>query len=411
MPEVTTPMSDTAQDHPAAPGAARPLSQRIGSAAAWVCCVVVIVCGAVFFAPKLPIRPVQDVLGLGGLLLSTMTVWFAVAFFLVAMIAVIAWQGRSWWRLTAAVVAAIMALLAVLVPWLAAERTAAASGDSVSWLSLSDDGPHPSPTRTTTFATIDGQALGLDVYRPVQASAAPAIVYVHGGGFSQGDRADSRRWFGWLATQGVTVFSIDYRLAPPARWQQATGDVKCALGWVRSHAEEYGVAPENVSVAGDSAGANLALMAAYTVGDPQFSPSCPVPEAPVRSVISLYAPTDLPAALDDTKMPDAARHLLNDYIGGGVDRYRDRYVAASPVAHVSPGLPATLLVQGGSDHLVPPGQSDSLTVELTNAADPVQTLDLPWVDHGFISDWGSWGSQLLRPQLTRFIRQHLLSES
>ena len=65
-------------------------------------------------------------------------------------------------------------------------------------------------------------------------------------------------------------------------------------------------------------------MAAYTVGDRQFPPSCPVPEAPVRSVISLYAPTDLPAALYDTKMPDAARHLLNDYIGGGVHRYRDR---------------------------------------------------------------------------------------
>jgi acetyl esterase/lipase len=243
------------------------------------------------------------------------------------------------------------------------------------------------------------------------APGAPAIVYVHGGGFSRGDRGESQRWFTWLATQGVTVFSIDYRLAPPARWQQATGDVKCALGWVRGHAGEYGVAPGNVSVAGDSAGANLALMAAYTVGDPRFPPSCPAPEAPVRSVIALYAPTDLPAALDDTKMPDASRHILDDYIGGGVDRYRDRYLAASPVTHVTGGLPPTLLVQGGSDHLVPSTQSERLTTELTDAADPVQTLDLPWVDHGFISDWGSWGSQLLRPQLSRFIREHLSSGS
>lgn len=403
-------MSDAAQDSPA-PGPARQLPQRLGSAAAWACCVVVIVCGAVFFAPRLPIRPVQDLLGFGGLLLSTMTVWFAVAFFLGVLIAVIAWQGRHWWRLSAAVIAAVLALLVVLVPWIAAARTAAANGSSVSWFSLSDDGPHPSPTRTTTFATVEGRSLGVDIYRPLQpAPATPAIVYVHGGGFSRGDRGDARRWFGWLASQGVTVFSVDYRLAPPARWQQATGDVKCALGWVRGHAGEYGIAPGNISVAGDSAGANLALMAAYTVGDPQFPPSCPAPEAPVRSVISLYAPTDLPAALDDTKMPDVARRLLDDYVGGSINFYRERYVAASPIAHVVPGLPPTLLVQGGSDHLVPSNQSDSLATELTDAADPVQTLDLPWVDHGFIDDWGSWGSQLLRPRLAKFIRQYLLSE-
>jgi hypothetical protein len=165
QPEVVTPMSDTAQDAPAAPGGPRPRSLRIGSAAAWACCVVVIVCGAVFFAPKLPLRPLQDVVGLGGLLLSTMTVWFAVALFVCVVIGVIAAQSRSWWRLAAAVVAAVLALLVVLVPWIAAERTAAAAGDSVSWFSLSDDGPHRSPTQTTTFATVEGQALRVDVFR------------------------------------------------------------------------------------------------------------------------------------------------------------------------------------------------------------------------------------------------------
>lgn len=403
-------MSDIAQASRSGRAAGRPLAARLGSFAMWVFCVVVIVCGAIFFAPKLSIRWLQDLVGAGGLLLSVATIWFAVAFSLAAVIAVLSWQGRRWWRLAAGTLAAVVALVVVLVPWLAAWRTAHSLGESVSWFSFPDDGPHRSPTQTTTFATVDGQALRLDVYRTaLPTSQHPAVVYVHGGGWTRGNRGDSTRWFTWLATQGVTVFSVDYRLAPPPRWQQATGDVKCALGWVRGHAAEYGVNGDNVSVAGDSAGANLALMAAYTVGDPQFPPSCPVPEAPVRSVISLYAPTDLPAALHDTRMPDTAEHLLDDYIGGDIDHYRERYLAASPIGHVASGLPPTFLVQGGSDHLVPPDQADRLATALTAAGAPARTLDLPWVDHGFTGQWGSWGSQLLRPQLSRFMLQYLLS--
>ncbi len=408
-------MSNTAQ----APGAERraahraqprPLIPRLGSAVAWLLCVVVIIGGAVFFAPKIPVEPIQDVVGAGGLALATATLWFALACFLCVVIAIASWHSRRPWRFAAGVIAAALALTVVLVPWLTAWRTASTHGSAVSWASFSDQGPHRSPTRTTTFATVDGQPLQLDAYLPTQpAAGAPAIVFVHGGGFINGDRGDSNSWFGWLATQGVAVFSIDYRLAPPARWQQATGDVKCAMGWVRQHAREFGIAPSNVSVAGDSAGGNLALMAAYTIGDPRFPPTCAVPEAPARSVVALYPLTNLPAALDDTRMPYAIRTMFDRYTGGSVDRYRDRYLAASPTEHVSSGLPPTLLVQGGSDHLVPVGQSTRLATALAAAGNPVQSLVLPWVDHGFIAQWGSWGSQLLRPQLTKFIQQHLIA--
>ncbi len=402
-------MSEITEAPAAEHHAARPLAARIGSIAMWAFCVVVILCSAVFFSPTLPLRWIQDVVGTGGWLMSLLTVEFALAFAVCVMFVVLSWQGRRWWRLAIAVLAAALALLVVLVPWLAAWRTAHADGDSVSWFSFSDDAPHRSPTQTAIFDTIDGQELKLDVYRSaVPAAAHPAIVYAHGGGWTGGDRGESARWFTWLATQGVTVFSIDYRLAPPPSWDGATGDVKCALGWVRGHAAQYGVSSDDVSVAGDSAGANLALLAAYTVGDPQFPPSCPVTEAPVRSVISLYGPTDLPAALHDTKMPDVGKDLLGKYTGGDIDQYRGHYLGASPIQHVQSGLPATLLVQGGSDHLVPPDQADRLAVALTADGVPVRTLDLPWVDHGFIGQWGGWGSQLLRPELSRFMKRHLM---
>ncbi|MEU7897606.1 alpha/beta hydrolase fold domain-containing protein [Nonomuraea sp. NPDC049152] len=59
-----------------------------------------------------------------------------------------------------------------------------------------------------------------------------------------------------MADPSVTVFSAEYRLAPPPRRQDAIEDVKCALGWIRATAGEYGVAPSNVSIAGDSAAAS-----------------------------------------------------------------------------------------------------------------------------------------------------------
>ncbi|WP_067900370.1 alpha/beta hydrolase [Nocardia vaccinii] len=388
----------------------RPVLPRLASAVAWLLCVAVIIGGVVFFAPRITVEPIQDVVGAVGSALAAATLWFALACFLCVVIAIASWHSRKPWRLAAGLIAAALALTVVLVPWLSAWRTATTHGTTVSWASFSDQGPHRSPTRTTTFATVDGQPLQLDGYLPTQpAAGAPAIVFVHGGGFISGDRGASNSWFSWLATQGVAVLSIDYRLAPPARWQQATGDVKCAMGWVRQHAREFGIAPSNISVAGDSAGGNLALMAAYTVGDPQFPPTCDVPEVRARSVIALYPLTNLPAALDDTRMPFAIRTMLDRYAGGSVDRYRDRYLAASPTEHVTPGLPPTLLVQGGSDHLVPADQSTRLATALDAAGNPVQSLVLPWVDHGFIAQWGSWGSQLLRPQLTKFIQRHLIA--
>ncbi|MDI6097477.1 alpha/beta hydrolase fold domain-containing protein [Actinoplanes sp. NEAU-A12] len=74
---------------------------------------------------------------------------------------------------------------------------------------------------------------------------------MHGRGWSFGIRADSAPWFGWMADQGITVYSVDCRLAPPPRWQDAVGDVKCALGWIRSAAIRHGTAASNVSIAGD----------------------------------------------------------------------------------------------------------------------------------------------------------------
>jgi acetyl esterase len=114
------------------------------------------------------------------------------------------------------------------------------------------------------------------------------VVTVHGGGGVQGGRSEDTLWSEWLAEQGYVVFSIDYRLGLPLRWQDATGDVKCAVGWVKENADRYGVDPDRIALMGRSFGGHVALLAAYTEGDRRLPRSCDVPDSGVAAVAAFY---------------------------------------------------------------------------------------------------------------------------
>lgn len=121
------------------------------------------------------------------------------------------------------------------------------------------------PSQTVTYLGADASSVRrLDMWLVPEGAGArgrrhPAVVLVHGGGWDQGSRGGSLLP-GWLAGRGYVVFDIDYRLATPTSpsWQQATGDVKCAVGWVNDHAARFGVDPERIALLGSSAGGHLA---------------------------------------------------------------------------------------------------------------------------------------------------------
>ncbi|MGN9843958.1 alpha/beta hydrolase [Nonomuraea sp. H19] len=386
-------------------GKARNVWRRVARILAWAMCVLVGVLGVAFFAPRLPMGPVQDTLGMIALFVPWLTGFLIVCALGAAATAVAAWRSGRRALFGAGVLAGLLAVLMVAVPWAAAVRTG-----EVSWSAYFASPAAATPTSTETYATLDGQDLKVDVYRPgTLAASKPALLYVHGGSWNSGTRADSAPWLRWMADQGVTVFSVDYRLAPPPRWQDAVGDVKCALGWIRAKAGEYGIAPSNVSIAGDSAGGQLAMIAAYTADDPQFPPSCQVPQAPVKSVMGWYAPTDLPRLLEETGLPGVAASAVGDYLGGGIEAHRARYEASSPVTHARPGLPPTLLIQGDRDHMIPATQAADLAVKLQAAGVPATAVTVPWAEHNFTGQWGSWGSQIMRPHVRRFLQEHVIN--
>lgn len=327
-------------------------------------------------------------------------------------------------RRTATVAAALgtVAILISLVPTVQAWKTARAEdaplspSEQFSGLSASTEGP----SETVTYANPGGEELKLDVWRPPGGEAAgpggrPAVVLVHGGGWRAGVRSHTPLWDRWLAEKGYVVFDVDYRLAPPPRWQDAPGDVKCAVGWVRENAARYGVDPDRISLVGYSAGGHLALLAAYSEGDDRLPSSCGTGDAGVAAVAAFYPPTDL-RRLYEMEWPWSSPNVVGlesttRFLGGTPGAVPGRYRISSPTNHVRPGAPPTFLVHGAADRVVPAEQSRLLAGRLQEAGAPYRYLELPWANHSFdhASDlsWGGSGAQITRSALGEFLERHL----
>ena len=122
--------------------------------------------------------------------------------------------------------------------------------------------------RDIRFATAGGVDLTLDVYQPATAGMHPAVVQVYGGAWQRGSPHDYGRFAAHLASLGYVVFAIDYRHAPQWKWPAQMADLRAALEWIRAHGADYRADVSRVAMIGRSAGAQLALMAAYD------SPAC-----------------------------------------------------------------------------------------------------------------------------------------
>ena len=267
---------------------------------------------------------------------------------------------------------------------------------------------------TYNFARVGDKELKLDVYLPTDEAKneGASVVVIHGGSWNGGRRSDFPQWNRWLASEGFTVFDIDYRVTPQPNWATATGDVKCAVVWIKQHAAEFKISPERIALLGRSAGAHLALLAAYSAGDARLPSNCGEngTDESVRAVVSFYAPTDL---LWDYDHP-ANRFVINgpqtlaDFLGGNPhesDEIRSHFIIASPTAHVSAQTPPTLLIHGGQDQLVKSENMFLLADQLTQAHIPHETLLIPYAQHGFDYDFYGWGSQIVKPAMLEFLRE------
>jgi len=280
--------------------------------------------------------------------------------------------------------------------------------------------PSVRSVQSVTYATVEGQALQLDVYQPAGPEALPsrpepqapglrpAVVVVHGGSWSSGGRSDFPQWNAWLTQHGYVVFDVDYRLAPQPNWQTATGDVKCALGWVARHAAEYRVDPRRIALLGRSAGGHLALLAAYTQDVGGLPASCDAPAVDIRAVIDFYGPTDLVWGYNVTANAGGeGSPALQRFLGGTPRTVPDAYRIAAPISYARAGAPPSLMLHGGRDQVVGVQHTERLAAALVANNVAHQAVYLPYAQHGFDYNFNGWGSQIAQPVILRFLETHL----
>jgi acetyl esterase len=252
-------------------------------------------------------------------------------------------------------------------------------------------------TQQTPFGAADGL---VRVY-PADAAAirpTPGLVWAHGGAFVAGDldMPEADRLGRTLAARGVTVVSIDYRLAvdDAGRYPAGSHDVLTAWSWTLYHADELGIDPERLVIGGASAGANLATGAVLRLlGHVPDATGPAMPAGVFLAYPTLLAAQPAPgpelrAALDanpaaDRFGPDAVRGMYEQYLGGPVD---DAPLTAAPgLAEPSDvvGFPPTIIVNGDVDELRVSGERFAAT--LAAAGVPVELALEPGTEHGHLN--------------------------
>jgi acetyl esterase len=145
----------------------------------------------------------------------------------------------------------------------------------------------------------DGPDELLDVFFPAQAPgrALPAIVWVHGGGFVAGNKADISNYMKILAGRGYVTVSVGYSVAPGARYPTPVLQANKALGFLSRNAGRYRIDPDRLFLAGDSAGSQIVAQLAATISNPAYAAMVGVNPAIERAQlkgIALFAASTMP---------------------------------------------------------------------------------------------------------------------
>lgn len=254
-------------------------------------------------------------------------------------------------------------------------------------------------------------SLRLDAHFPDGSGPFPAAIIVHGGGWIRGDRKHSvEPLFKPLSDAGFAWFSISYRLAgdmhdepnghgalPSALMLGAAiDDVRQAVAYVKQHAAEYRIDPGRIALIGESAGAQLASMAALKPG----------PNGSVRAVVALYGPSDLVSLAETSpQIPDSLRRAVQG------TPFAEMLLAGlrnlSPINFVKADSPPFLLIHGTADTLVPFEQSERMCRRIREAGDSCELYPVKGGGHG-MRWWESQGLTAYKHEMIRWLRAVML---
>jgi acetyl esterase/lipase len=229
------------------------------------------------------------------------------------------------------------------------------------------------------YKNINGKSLQLDIYKSKSlVQKAPLLVFIHGGGWKSGDRADYLVYLIAFARKGYVTATVSYRLLDIAPYPACAEDITDVVQWLFKNGDNYGYDPDRIALIGGSAGAHLAMLAGYGwKKNRMVTDSSAVPAAghKIKAVVDIYGPTDL------TTEFSRSNSTVTNFLAKTYDQAPELFLEASPIHYLNKNNPPTMILHGTSDQIVPISQSDQLKAGLDSLGVPIVYYKVPLWPH------------------------------
>jgi acetyl esterase len=257
----------------------------------------------------------------------------------------------------------------------------------------------------------DGQPLLARLYQPMGPGPFPAVLEVHGGAWTSGDRFNNVAIAETLAADGVVVLSIDFRMPPQAMYPEAVADVNLGIRWLKANATKFHSRADLVGGLGTSSGGHLLLLSALRPNDPRYA-KLPLEgstaDASLRFAIGCW-----PVA-DPLKRYHVMRESGNARIVGAHDKF---WPSAADMEDANPTLiltrgetvskPPMLIMQGTADNNLTLDMADNFAAAYLNAGGSIEKAIFPGQPHAFIPNAPTAPDSLRALELIKaFVRKH-----
>lgn len=233
----------------------------------------------------------------------------------------------------------------------------------------------------------DGLALTFDVIKPKANANGAAVIFMVSGGWVSSyfppDQMAGR--FSELLDKGFTLIAVRHGSSPKYLIPEIVSDVRRAVRFIRFNAKRWNIDPNRLGVFGGSAGGHLSLVlgTASDNGDSNAKEEFMKESDRVASVVAYFPPVDL---------RPLARGINPAPTGGTLDRFpalnfeKEKAPDYSPIVHVSPDDPPTLLIHGDKDDLVPMKNSQVIYEAFQKNNVKTQLIIIEGAGHGFRGD-------------------------
>ena len=236
----------------------------------------------------------------------------------------------------------------------------------------------------------------LDLVKPASVARAPVLLFVHGGGWSIGDKAhaagDKARW---ANAQGWAFASANYRLVPQATVEQQAADVASAIAWLRANAAAQGLDPDRIVLMGHSAGAHLVALVGT---DPRYLKAAGVPLGAVKGVVLLDG-----AGYDVPTQASAEMNIVKPMYEAAFSKDPSRQAALSPTRHAAAPNVARWLILPIERRQDSQAQSKGLADALNRAGASATVVAVPDESHGSLNKGLGEAGDFATEQVERFL--------